>query len=108
MKPVTITDDNFDCLVLQSEKLSVVDFWATWCAPCIAMHPTIDALAQEYEGKVQVGSMNLDNNIQISLRYAITSVPCILFLKNGTILEKQVGAISKSALDKKIQFHLGK
>lgn len=106
MIPIKLTDENFDAEVLQTNKLTLVDFWATWCSPCIAMHPMLDSLAKEYDGKLTVGKMNLDDNFQISIRYGITSVPCILIIKDGIVLEKQVGAISKNALEKKVMNYL--
>jgi len=100
------TDANFDTEVLQSDTLSVVDFWAPWCGPCIALGPTIDALSKEYEGKVKVGKVNVDENPNLSVNYGVTSIPCVLFIKNGQVVDKQVGAAPKSAFEKKIQQHL--
>ncbi len=100
------TDANFDTDVLQSEILTVVDFWAPWCGPCIALGPTIDALATEYEGKANIGKINVDENPNISMQYGITSIPCIIFLKNGEMVDKQLGAVPKSVIEKKIVQHL--
>jgi len=100
------TDANFEAEVLQSDKLSVVDFWAQWCGPCLALAPTIDTLATEYEGKVNIGKVDVDSNPELSVQYGITSIPCILFIKNGEVVDKHVGAAPKSAFDKKIQQHM--
>lgn len=100
------TDANFDQEVLQSDKLTVVDFWAQWCGPCLALGPTIDALATEYEGKVNIGKVNVDENPNLSINYGITSIPCILFIKNGEVVDKHVGAAPKSVFEKKIQQHI--
>jgi len=100
------TDANFDAEVLQSEKLSVVDFWAPWCGPCIALGPTIDALAKDFDGKVNVGKVNVDENPNLSVTYGVTSIPCVLLIKNGEVVDKQVGAAPKSAFEKKIQAQL--
>ncbi len=97
------TDSNFESDVLKADKLSVVDFWAPWCGPCLALGPTIDALAKEYEGKVNVGKINVDENPNISVQYGITSIPCILFIKDGQVVDKQIGMAAKGAFDKKIQ-----
>lgn len=103
---LTLTDSNFDTEILQSNKLSVIDFWATWCGPCVALTPTIEALATEFEGKVNVGKVNVDENPNLSVQYGITSIPCVLFIKDGKVVDKQVGLAPKSALERKIISHL--
>lgn len=100
------TDANFDAEVLSADKLSVIDFWAPWCGPCLALGPTIESLATEYEGKVNVGKVNVDENPNLSINYGITSIPAVLFIKNGQVVDKQVGAAPKSVFEKKIQSHL--
>ncbi|WP_295129407.1 thioredoxin [uncultured Chitinophaga sp.] len=100
------TDANFQTTVLDSDKLTVVDFWAEWCGPCRAIGPVIEELAKDYAGKVNVGKVNVDQNPQVSVDYGITSIPAILFIKNGQVVDKQVGAVPKSVLDKKIQSNL--
>ncbi|HPI55346.1 MAG TPA: thioredoxin [Chitinophagaceae bacterium] len=102
----TFTDSNFDTEVLKSNKLSVIDFWAPWCGPCLALGPTVEALAKEYEGKVNIGKVNVDENSNLSVTYGITSIPCILFIKDGKVVDKQVGAVPKAALERKIVSHL--
>jgi thioredoxin 1 len=97
------TDSNFDTEVIKADKLSIVDFWAPWCGPCLALGPTIEALAKEYDGKVNVGKINIDDNPEVSVKYGITSIPCVLFIKDGKVVDKQVGAAPKNAYDKKIQ-----
>jgi thioredoxin 1 len=100
------TDANFEAEVINSDKLTVVDFWAPWCGPCIALGPTIEALATEYDGKANIGKINVDENPNISMQYGITSIPCIIFLKNGEVVDKQLGAVPKSVIEKKIVEHL--
>lgn len=99
----TFTDANFKEEVLDNEQLSVVDFWAPWCGPCIALGPTIEALAEEHEGKVNIGKLNVDENGDTSMNYGITSIPAILFIKGGEVVDKLVGAVPKSELAKKIE-----
>ncbi|MGN6568432.1 MAG: thioredoxin [Flavipsychrobacter sp.] len=100
------TDANFDTDVLKADKLSVIDFWAPWCGPCLALGPTIEALAKDYDGKVNIGKVNVDENPTISINYGITSIPCVLFIKNGQVVDKQVGAAPRNVFEKKIQQHL--
>ena len=101
-----LTDANFQSTVLDSDKLTVVDFWAEWCGPCRAIGPVIEELSKEYDGKINVGKVNVDHNPNLSVNYGITSIPAILFIKGGQIVDKQIGAVPKSVLDKKIQAHL--
>lgn len=99
----TFTDANFKEEVLESDKLSVVDFWAPWCGPCLALGPTIEALAEEKGDAVNIGKLNVDENGDTSMTYGITSIPAILFIKGGEVVDKLVGAVPKSELVKKIE-----
>jgi thioredoxin 1 len=100
------TDTNFKETVLDSDKLTVVDFWAEWCGPCRAIGPVIEELSKEYNGRVNVGKVNVDVNPEISTNYGITSIPAILFIKNGAVVDKIVGAQPKGNFVKKIEAHL--
>jgi thioredoxin 1 len=102
---VELTDVNFKEKVLDSDKLSVVDFWAEWCGPCRAIGPVIEELSKEYDGKVNVGKVNVDHNPQVSMNYNITSIPAILFVKGGQVVDKLVGAQPKANFVKKIEQH---
>jgi len=102
----SFTDSNFQTEVLSSDKLTVVDFWAEWCGPCRAIGPVIEELSKEYAGKVNVGKVNVDENPQVSMNYGITSIPAILFIKNGQVVDKLVGAQPKGNFVKKIESHL--
>jgi len=103
---IEFTDANFQEKVLSSDKLTVVDFWAEWCGPCRAIGPVIEELSKEYDGKVNVGKVNVDHNPQLSINYGVTSIPAILFLKNGQVVDKLVGAQPKGNFVKKIEQHI--
>jgi thioredoxin 1 len=100
------TDSNFKQSVLDADKLTVVDFWAEWCGPCRAIGPVIEELSKEYTGRINVGKVNVDHNPQVSMDYGITSIPAILFIKDGKVVDKLVGAQPKGNFVKKIEAHL--
>jgi thioredoxin 1 len=102
---IEFTDANFKEQVLDKEGLTIVDFWAEWCGPCLMIAPTINQLAEEYEGKVQIGKLNVDHNNEVSIKYGIRSIPTILFIKNGEIVDKHVGTTTKQKLVEMIETH---
>ncbi|MCA8837648.1 MAG: thioredoxin TrxA [Gammaproteobacteria bacterium] len=93
-----VSDDTFDEKVINSSTPVLVDFWAEWCGPCKMLAPTLDELAQEYENKVQIYKLNVDDNKQVPTRYSIRGIPCLILFKNGEVAGMQVGAQSKSQL----------
>ena len=101
------TDANFKTDVLESSQPVLVDFWAPWCGPCKQLAPTIDALATEFEGKVRVGKLNTDENPQTASEYNISSIPSVLIFKNGTVVDKIVGAAPKDRIAAVLNKHLG-
>ena len=99
------TNTSFDEL-LQSEKLVIVDFWATWCGPCRMLSPLLDEVEAEMADKVEVVKVNVDDADEIAMRYRIMSIPTLLFFKNGQMVDRSVGAMPKSALVDKINANL--
>ena len=103
MADITFTDANFDQEVLKSQMPVVVDFWAIWCAPCRIVSPIIEELAKEYEGRVRVGKLNVDENQAMASEYGIMSIPSIVFFKGGKPVKTMVGAQSKENFKKGIE-----
>jgi len=97
-----VNDANFDEVVLKSDKLVLVDFWAEWCGPCRMIAPIMDEISKEYEGKVLVVKCNVDNSPLTPGRYGVRNIPTVLFIKNGQVADKQVGAVPKSVFISKI------
>ncbi len=105
-KTLTFTDNGFDADVLNSEVPVLVDFWAEWCGPCRMMTPTIDAVATDYDGRVKVGKLNVDDNGGTAMRYNVRGIPTLLLFKGGKVVEQKVGAVGKGDLQKMIDNHL--
>ncbi len=97
------TDSNFQSEALAQDRVAVVDFWAEWCGPCRLVGPVIEELAGEYAEKVKIGKLNVDHNPSVSMQFGVRSIPTILFIKNGQVVDKQVGAASKATLKQKLE-----
>jgi len=98
-KVLTITDSTFDADVIKAGKPVLVDFWATWCAPCKAIAPVIDAIAEEYDGQIAVGKVNVDDSPATPGKYGVRGIPTIILFKDGKVVDQVVGAVPKSQLE---------
>jgi len=102
-KIITLTDQNFENEVKASQIPILVDFWAEWCAPCRMVAPVLDELAEEFDGKVKIGKLNVDQNRSVAAQYGVMSIPTLILFKNGELVEQMVGAQPKENLQKVIQ-----
>ena len=103
MKPFEFTDENFEQEALKSELPVVVDFWAAWCGPCRTIAPIIEDLANSYEGKAKVGKLDVDSNQQTAIKYGVRSIPTVLIIKNGSVVDTIIGAIQKNGFVEKLE-----
>ncbi|MGA3243531.1 MAG: thioredoxin [Bacteroidota bacterium] len=106
MKPIEVTDANFQKEVLESQTPVLVDFWAEWCGPCKMIAPVVEQLAKDFDGKLKVGKVDVDSNQQTSMAFGIRSIPTLLIFKNGKVVDQIVGAVPKQALADKVTKHL--
>ena len=102
MKPITLTDDNFEQEVIKSDKPVLIDFWAVWCGPCKIIAPVVEELAKEYEGKAKIGKLDVDENQQTSIKYGVRSIPTLLIFKNGKVKDTIIGAVPKVQIVQKL------
>ena len=101
-----VTDSNFDSEVLKSNLPTLVDFWAIWCGPCKQIAPTVDALANEYQGRVKVAKLDVDHNQITAQQYGVRSIPTLLIFKGGRVVGQLVGAAPRSRLEAELKKHL--
>jgi len=106
MKPMEMTDSNFQQEVISSDRPVLVDFWAEWCAPCKMIAPIVEELAHEYDGKLKVGKVDVDSNQQVSMQFGVRSIPTLLIFKSGKVVDQVIGAVPKRLLAEKIAKHL--
>jgi len=106
MKTIDLNENNFEQEVLKANMPVLVDFWAVWCGPCKMIAPIVDELAVEYEGKLKIGKVDVDNQQQIAMKYGIRSIPTLLIFKDGKVAEQIVGAAPKKTLIDKLSKHL--
>ena len=102
-KYITLTDANFNSEVLESKVPVLVDFWASWCGPCMMLGPTIEEIADDFSGKVKVCKLNTDENEKVASQYRISAIPTLLFFKDGKIVDQSVGVLSKNAIADKLK-----
>jgi thioredoxin 1 len=102
-----VSDNSFEHDVLKAEQPVLVDFWAEWCGPCKALAPTVEKVAQEYQGKARVVKLNVDDNNQTAQRYGIKGIPTLILFKDGSEADRVVGATSKENIARMIDRHLG-
>jgi thioredoxin 1 len=102
---VEVSDDNFATEIEQTTGLAVVDFWATWCAPCRMIAPIVEQLATEYAGKAKVAKLDVDHNQKTAARFNVRSIPTILFFKDGKLIDQVVGAVPRPALEARFKEH---
>ena len=98
-----VTDENFEQEILKSDIPAMVDFWAEWCGPCKMVGPVVEELAKEYEGKVKIGKMNVDENRQTPAKYGIRAIPTLILFKDGQVAQMIVGAQPKSAIEEELK-----
>jgi thioredoxin 1 len=103
---VEITDSNFESEVLKSTVPVLIDFWAAWCGPCRALAPAVDAIAEQYKGRVKVGKLDVDANGSTSARFNIRGIPTLLLFKDGQVREQLVGLVDKSKISEAIDKHV--
>ncbi len=104
---IELTDANFESEVLKSDLPVLVDFWAVWCGPCRMVAPVVEEIAVEYQGKLKVGKLDVDNNRMTAVKFGIRSIPTLLLFKNGEVVDSIVGALPKAQLVNKISKHVG-
>ena len=103
---VEVSDSNFAQEIEQNQGVSIVDFWAAWCGPCQIIGPVVEQMADEYEGKVKVGKLDVDANPQTAMKFNVRSIPSILFFKKGELVDTVVGAVPKATLVSTLEKHL--
>ena len=103
---VTLTDENFEQEIESSEGLAIVDFWAEWCGPCLRLAPAVEAIAGEFDGRLIVGKLNVDENPAVAMRFGIRGIPTLLLFKDGQVVDTSVGLVGKDDLRRMVEKHV--
>ena len=103
MKPLEFTDANFEEEVIKSDLPVIIDFWAVWCAPCRMIAPIIEEFAETYEGRAKVGKLDVDSNQQTAIKYGVRSIPTVLIIKNGEVVDTIIGALPKAVFKERLE-----
>ncbi len=98
-EPLQVTDEQFEQEILKSDLPALVDFWAAWCGPCRAIAPVVEELAKDYQGKVKVAKMNVDENAKTPAKYGIRAIPTLIIFKGGQVVDQITGAVSRSLIE---------
>lgn len=102
-KPIEITDSNFEQEVIKSDVPVLIDFWAIWCGPCKVIAPVVEEIASEYEGKLKVGKLDVDNNPNTAVKYGIRSIPTLMVFNNGQVSDQMIGALPKAQIVNRLE-----
>ena len=107
MNTINVTDSSFKAEVLESKVPVLVDFWASWCGPCKMIAPIVEDIAKEYDKRLKVCKLNVDDNPKVATQYGVMSIPTLIFLKDGKVMDQVVGALGKADLKRKVEDNLG-
>jgi thioredoxin len=102
-KPIEITDSNFEQEVIKCDVPVLIDFWAIWCGPCKVIAPVVEEIASEYEGKLKVGKLDVDNNPNTAVKYGIRSIPTLMVFSNGQVSDQMIGALPKAQIVNRLE-----
>lgn len=106
MAEIILNEQNFDSEVLKSDLPVMIDFWAVWCGPCKVLSPIVEEIAKEYEGRLKVGKVNVDENNALAAKYGVMSIPTLKFFKKGKLVGEMIGAAPKTSVEAEVKKHI--